>query len=61
MKVGDKMINTYEKLLKYLSDNQLFICYTSIIDDNDLNIIGMIDNYGLYLVGDTVYYYDMIK
>lgn len=55
------MINTYEKLLKYLSDNQMFfsILNDDYIPSNDeiIGIIGIIDNHGFYVVGDTVYQY----
>ena len=61
MKVSDNnmIITNYEQLLKYLSDNNLFICFDSI-GDNILcdNLIGVLDKYGLYQVGDTVYYYE---
>lgn len=50
------MILDYETLLKYLSDNQLFLSFTDVVSSDDL--IGVLDKYGLYQVGDTVYYYE---
>ena len=60
MKVSIYMIITnYEQLLKYLSDNNLFICFDSTGDNIPCdNLIGVLDKYGLYQVGDTVYYYE---
>ena len=57
------IINTYSKLLKFLSDNQMFfsICNDNYIPSNSeiCGIIGIIDNHGYYVVGDTVYQYTL--
>lgn len=52
---------TSDEMIKYLSDNQLFICKLNddfIPTDNELeSIIGYTKLYSAYLIGDTVYLY----
>lgn len=55
------IINTYDDLLKFISDNNMFFhimsddyCPTNVECETLFAIIGM---HGYYVVGDTVYQY----
>ena len=60
-KGNDTMITNINTLLRYLSDNNYFICEYTIKNDIPCdNLIGFIDENDFYcelfLIGDTVYY-----
>lgn len=59
------VVNGYESLLKYVSDNQLFISVCNddyIPNESELySLIGFTENYGCYQIGDTVYLYKFEK
>lgn len=61
--MSKSIINTYTKLLQFISDNQMFFCILNddyIPTENEIiGIIGIIDNHGYYVIGDTVYQYTL--